>query len=263
MAKSNEEIILQAVTVTAEMTGAKFSAVTLVAMVDRLSAFAIAAVLHALERCQMECKRPLTMADIVERMQQDDGRLSADEAWAMCPKSEADAAVWTAEMREAFFIAYPLLRDGDEIAARMAFKQAYDRLARISRDERKPVVWTLSAGQDRDATVAALQKAISLGRIGKDQAALLLPALPDNGPIAALMSGGDEQQALRLIASNGQRVKSTTDYVAIAARNLPALKQAIAGKRLPPESPGLVDARHTKMLKEKAAALVAAKQAKG
>jgi hypothetical protein len=263
VAKSNEEIILQAVTVTAEMTGAKFSAVTLVAMVDRLSAFAIAAVLHALERCQMECKRPLTMADIVERMQQDDGRPGADEAWALCPKSEADAAVWAGEMREAFFIAWPILRGGDEIAARMAFKQTYERLCREARDQRQPVAWTVSAGRDRDATAKALDRAVSLGRIDQKQAQAMLPALPDNGPIAMLLAGGDEQQALRLIASDGKRVGDKVDYAAVAARNLPLLREALAKRKQPAPSIDEQDRLHTEKLKAITAARVAAKQAKG
>lgn len=263
MAKSNEETILQAITVTAEMTGAKFSAVTLVAMVDRLSAFAVDAVLHALERCQMECKRPLTMAEIVERMQQDDGRPSADEAWALCPKADADAAVWTDEMRQAFFVAWPVLAGGDEIAARMAFKQAYDRLVREARDQRKAVTWALSAGGDKDATARAVQRAVDLRRIDARQQAALLPALPDNGPIAALLTGGDEQQALRLIASDGKRVGGGVDYAAIAARNLPAVRKALSGKHLPQPSIDELDARHTAELKARAAALIAAKQAQG
>lgn len=255
MAKSNEEIMLQAITVTAEMTGAKFSAPTLVAMVDRLSAFSIEAVLQSLERCQVECRRPLTMADIVERMQQDDGRPGADEAWALCPKAEADAAVWTDEMRAAFFVAWPVLAGGDEIAARMAFKQSYERLVRESRDQRKPITWALSAGQDRDATAQALEKAVELGRIDRGQAAAMLPALPDNGPIALLLAGGSEQQALRLIASDGKRVDGETDYAAVAAKHLPKLREALA-KKSPAESPDVIDARHTAELKVKAAALV-------
>lgn len=261
MAKSNEEIILQAITVTAEMTGAKFSAPTLVAMVDRLSAFAIDAVLQALDRCQAECRRPLTMADVVERMQQDDGRPGADEAWALCPKAEVDAAVWTDEMRVAFFVAWPVLSGGDEIAARMAFKQSYERLVREARDQRKPIAWTLSAGQDRDATAQALEKAVELGRIGRGQAAAMLPALPDNGPIALLLAGGSEQQALRLIASDGKRV-GEKDYAEIARRNLPALRQALAAKQAM-ESPDVIDARHTAELKAESARKVAAFSAKG
>lgn len=259
MARNGDDVRAMLVAV-AEATGASLSPATIQVMMTRLRLYELDAVLSALDRCLLECKRPLTMADIVERMQQDDGRPGADEAWALCPKAEADAAVWTDEMRAAFFVAWPVLAGGDEIAARMAFKQSYDRLVREARDQRKPIAWALSAGQDRDATAQALEKAVELGRIGRGQAAAMLPALPDNGPIALLLAGGSEQQALRLIASDGKRVGGETDYAAVAAKHLPKLRDALA-KKLPAESPDVIDARHTAELKAKAAALVQTKQA--
>lgn len=261
MARNGDDVRTLLVAV-AEATGASLSPTTIQVMMTKLRMYELDAVLSALDRCLMECKRPLTMADIVERMQQSDGRPGSDEAWAMVPKTEADAAVWTQEMSAAFFVARPLLQAGDEIAARMSFRQTYDRLVSEARQTNARVVWSVSAGSDRDATARAVEQAASLGRIDATQAAAMLPALPNNGPIALLLAGGDAQQALRLIASDGKRV-GEPDYVAIAARNLPALHEAMAKRKLPAPSIDEQDRLHTAELKRKAAELVNRKLAEG
>lgn len=45
----------------------------------------------------------------------------------MLPRNEADTAVWTQEMADAWRVALPLIRSGEIVAARMAFKEAYWR----------------------------------------------------------------------------------------------------------------------------------------
>jgi hypothetical protein len=69
-----------------------------------------------------------------------DGRPDENEAWAVALTSqdEAETVVWTQEMAEAFNLARPLLTAGDEIAARMAFKDAYKRLVGDARGSSKP-----------------------------------------------------------------------------------------------------------------------------
>ena len=116
MARNGDDVRTLPVAV-AEATGANLSPATIQVMMTKLRMYELDAVLSALDRCLMECKRPLTMADIVERMQQHDGRPGADEAWAMCPKSEDDAAVWTQEMSAAFSWPVRCCKAGDEIAA--------------------------------------------------------------------------------------------------------------------------------------------------
>lgn len=261
MARNGDDVRTLLVAV-AEATGASLSPATIQVMMTKLRMYELDAVLSALDRCLMECKRPLTMADIVERMQQHDGRPGADEAWAMCPKSEDDAAVWTQEMSAAFFVARSLLQAGDEIAARIAFKQTYDRLVAESRRANASVTWTVSAGSSRDATARVVEQAAALGRISRADITMYLPAPEDAGPIAALlMGGGDAGQALRLIASDGKRVGSER-YVDMAKKYLPQLRGKLAAQAKQ-ESQDAIDARHTAALKRQAAELVNKKLAEG
>ena len=53
-----------------------------------------------------------------------DGRISADEAWALYPHDESSSAVITNEIAEAMSVAQDLIDSGDRIAGRMAFKAA-------------------------------------------------------------------------------------------------------------------------------------------
>lgn len=119
---------------------------------------------------------PPKPADLIAAMNQNDGRPTADEAWSLCPKSEGTTTVWTEETKQAFFqAAYGLIED-DPIAARMAFKGAYDRLVSEARRNLQPVSWEVSLGFDVDSRRPVLERAVELGRISADVAAKLLPA---------------------------------------------------------------------------------------
>jgi hypothetical protein len=94
-----------------------------------------------------------------------DGRPDENEAWAvaMTSQDERETVVWTSEMAEAFTVARPLLTSGDEVGARMAFKDAYKRLVSEARSLNKPVSWSVSAGWDPDRHQLAMQKAATAG----------------------------------------------------------------------------------------------------
>lgn len=168
--------LLEAVAVTAELCGRTFSEPAARVFVADLAAYPEDAVLKALTRCRKEVRGALTVADVVQRI--DDGRPGADEAWALVPKNEEDSAVWSQEMAEAFAIAAPLLAEGDAIAARMAFREAYKRLCDAARDAGQPVRWTPTLGHDARGRAAALHRAVELGRMSAGDAHALLPA-PD------------------------------------------------------------------------------------
>lgn len=89
--------------------------------------------------------------------------LSADEAWALCPKSEADSVVWTAQIGKAYYIAQDA--GGNETAKRMAFKAAYERVVNEAVRHGVKPHWVLSSGTDKMLKDRALQEAIELGRI--------------------------------------------------------------------------------------------------
>lgn len=108
-----------------------------------------------------------------------DGRPTADEAWAMLPFDEAQSVVWTDEMAQAWGVAAPCMPD--KIAARMAFRAAYERMVAEARRSGLRVQWTASLGTDKEARREALERAVRAGRITQHHADGLLPA-PDQSP---------------------------------------------------------------------------------
>lgn len=106
-----------------------------------------------------------------------DGRPGAEEAWAIAltSRDESDTVVWTRETAEAFAICAPVLATGDEVGARMAFKEAYSRLVNAARANGKPVAWSASLGWDTRKREAAIQKAQTAGLLSAPTAKALLP----------------------------------------------------------------------------------------
>lgn len=163
--------LLEALTVASEVCGAPMSEISARFIVRELQQYPEADVLKALNRCARECKRSLTMADIIERIP--DGRPSPNEAWARMPKDEHSAGVVTGEMMAAWGIAGGL-HDSDEVAARMAFLSTYQSKCQEARDRKEPVVWRLTAGFDKLATESAARKGIEEGLITLDDARPML-----------------------------------------------------------------------------------------
>lgn len=168
--------LLQAVAVTAELCGRTFSEAAARVFVNDLSGFPEPAVIHALARCRREVKGILTIQDVVSRI--DDGRPGAEEAWAAMPFDESQSVVWTDEMANAFGIARGLLEEGEKVAARMAFKEAYTRMVGEARDARRPVQWSPSLGHDKNGHQAVLADAVAKGRLTYEHAQEISPMLP-------------------------------------------------------------------------------------
>ena len=107
-----------------------------------------------------------------------DGRPGAEEAWAIAltSRDEADTVVWTAEAAEAFSLCQPVLNMGDEVGARMAFKEAYQRIVAKARGDRVPAQWIESLGWDVAKRTAVLAKASNAGLLAAPTVAALLPA---------------------------------------------------------------------------------------
>lgn len=121
------------------------------------------AVLIALQSCRRELQRFPLIADIISRVQSLDGRPGAEEAWAMIPKNEDDSCFVTDEMREASGVAYSL--EGDEIAARMAFKETYSKAVIVARQQKKNAKWSPIFGRDVAGRAAAVTRAMQSKRI--------------------------------------------------------------------------------------------------
>lgn len=151
-----------------------------------LSEYAPDAVLNALSACRKEVRGFPTIADIVGRIEASDGRPGVEEAWAMIPQDEATSVVWTSEMATAYGLAHPLIREGDQVGARMAFKEKYLAEVKTARDQRRPARWMLVRGNDKASIRAALQDAIDKGRLPQGSMSLYAPELVEPETLKAL-----------------------------------------------------------------------------
>lgn len=188
----------------------------------------VRAALDAHVRDPQRGRWPPVPADVIAQMAaaaEADGRPGAEEAWAisLAASDERDTVVWSAEMAEAWTAARPVFSRGDEIGARMAFREVYQRLIAEARAARRPLAWSTSLGHDADRRAEAIGAAVQLGRL--PQADLL--ALPGSRvslvPPPAVRA---KLEALRLsLVSLPERPIDTTDRdraqelkTAIAAR---------------------------------------------
>lgn len=189
--------VLKALAVTAELTGAEFSKDALGMMLKDLGGYPEIVVLGALDRCRKELRGRLTLGAILDRIEEEDGRPGADEAWAIAigAQDEADTVVWTDEIAQAFGVAKPILDARDKVGARMAFREAYDRLVRDARTGRAPVQWIVSAGHDPERRATALSAAVALRRIDAQCVQSFLPVAQDDSPVVTALLGAPSEAA--------------------------------------------------------------------
>ena len=112
-----------------------------------------------------------------------DGRSGAEEAWARMPKGdgmEEESIVWCEEERAAYNACRTLLREGDQIGARMAFKERYEKELAEARSYGRPVKWTMSVGYDIGHRLATLASAVQENRISLENALDFVPGERQN-----------------------------------------------------------------------------------
>ena len=140
-----------------------------------------------------------------------DDRPGAEEAWAtaITAADEGETVVWTEETAEAWGIAWPVMAVGDEVGARMAFRESYSRLVASARAARRPRRWQAALGLDRNRQVDALRRAVGLGRLPAAdlEAVAALPA--PHAPVLLLAGGtsaaGSEPSAAHRLALQALR----------------------------------------------------------
>lgn len=169
--------LIKAIAVTAELTGTELSQAAKQAMVEDLAAYPIQQVIGSLNRCRKELKGKLTIAEIVNRL--DDGRPGAEQAWAQIPKDESETVCWTDEMAKAFGVALPLINAGEMVQARMAFLETYRNEVAKSREQQRPTKWQMSLGHDPKGREDAIREAVESGKIGVDRAKAMLPHIEE------------------------------------------------------------------------------------
>lgn len=189
--------LAKAVAVTAELTGTNLSETAIQVMLDDLARYPEPQVMGALTRCRRELKGRMTIADILTRL--DDGRPGAEEAWAMVPKGEADTAVWTEEMAKAMSVAHDLLDRGDDVGARMAFKELYQKLCQSARDRNIPVTWSVSLGWDVQGREPAIRAAVERGLLTSASARIYLPDFSESANEVPLIADAVNGLANRLM----------------------------------------------------------------
>lgn len=218
--------ILKAIAVTAELTGTELSRAALLTMEVDLSEYAEPDALRALDRFRRESKFRLTLAAIIELIEQEDGRPSADEAWAMCPRCESDSTFWNDEIQGAMGLARAVLDTGDKVGARMAFRDAYERLVREARAQKRKPSWSLSLGWDKSGRIESVTKAVAAGLLTQEQALPMLPALVS--PIASLL----EAKPQALLTDVRQNERETLERgVALIRETLKSLDRKAAERR--------------------------------
>lgn len=168
--------LLEALAGTAELMQAQVSPAGLAMLAKDLSGFSIEHIEAALKQVRNGAQRfnPKAIFDALEKICPD-GRPGADEAWAMIPRDEHTSAVMNNEIAQALVIAQPLLDEGDQIAARMAFKEAYTRIVQKNKQENIPPVWYASLGWDKNGRESVLVEAVRVGRLSQQQALKYMP----------------------------------------------------------------------------------------
>lgn len=190
--------VAEALAVTIETCGTSPTPAAIRLMGDELAAHPEEAALKALSRCAREVTGRLSLAHIIQRI--DDGRPTADEAWAQVGTDDENVTfVTTTEAMEALGAASMLMREGDMTAARMAFRDAYNRIVTEARGAGLPVRPHVSLGFDKPGRVRVLMQAVQAGRVEASHAANLLgvpaeelmgqarPRLAPRAPVAKLI----------------------------------------------------------------------------
>lgn len=177
------------------------------AVFDVLSDYPISHVLAAIKAHNKRSRFAPTAADIVDLLETKHQHLSADEAWALCPKDEGATVVWTSEIAQAYAACSGMVADGDKIGARMAFKGAYERICNLSKLQNKRPSWLVSVGHDRAQIEAVITSAIKLGRISQENGKRYLPVPQDGGVIGKLLTGKVVQFNSKADQENVKRMK--------------------------------------------------------
>ena len=191
----NDEKIMQAIAVTAELTGTQLSGDAMYVMGEDLLAYPLDKVLIAFGRCRRELKGRLTLAAILERI--DDDWQSAEEAFNTLVagwNNENLSILTTHTAMQEIGSASALFNAGDKYRAGLAFKTAYERIVSEKKAKGIQPDWYVSAGLDKEQLAQLVTEAAATGKITNDYALALLPAGEERMNIEAGNLLTDEQK---------------------------------------------------------------------
>lgn len=162
MHEPSEHLLLH-LAATSELCGNRLSDIAARVLVSDLAEYDEETVIAALKRVRHEHQGNLTLAAIVTRMKTAGGHPGAEEAWALCPKDEDTTVVTTSEIIGAWNLCKALYYSGEQVAARMAFREAYT--SSIAGRQQTKAKWFISMGQDKGTHVHAVLTAIEQARL--------------------------------------------------------------------------------------------------
>ena len=166
------EKLIDMLVLTAEICGTDLKATAAALMAKDLEDYGLGEIEKALTKVRRENKGRLSLAAIIERIDDPNVPPGADQAWAIA----VAARVWDDELTlvipQAIFQAFPLAlwKTGDRVGARMAFKAAYPQCLAECGDE-----VFVSLGWDAEGRRTAIDEAVRNGYITQARANKLLP----------------------------------------------------------------------------------------
>ncbi len=211
--------LLENLAATAELMGQQISPVALSVMAEDLQQYPVEIVMEACSHLRRESKGRFSVAAIIEKVEalEPNGRPGSDEAWAMIPRDEFMSVVLSDEIQSALRIAQPLLNEGDQVAARMAFKQSYERIVAENKRAGIKPIWYPSLGWNKDGRDAALAEAVRLGRISAEHA---IGLVSPESVVPLLEIAGEKKLALEYKpVSNEQAMSNLAKLKAMLAKN--------------------------------------------
>jgi hypothetical protein len=186
--------LIKEIAVTLEYAGTVLSIPAMDMLVEMLDKYPEGKIRQALAECRDEIRGRITPADIVSRIRENDGRPTADEAWAMLPRSEEQTVVWTDEMSASYGVASHMM-ESDRVAARMSFISAYNTRVAEARGQASPVRWTATLGTYEAGRDHVVMDAVRKGRLSPPQARVLCPELPPMAGEAPMLEQSTDHSA--------------------------------------------------------------------
>lgn len=150
------------------------------------------------------------------------GHPGVEEAWNMCLRlrDSSETVIVTRQMMEAWAACSSCIEIGDEVGARMAFKEKYQSLLS---GVRVAPAWEIQPGDDKNIRAMRVQEAVKLGRLS--ERALTIHGLPaPTKGISGLLEGAKER--VRIATIEGKVV----DHAAGALLHLEAIKELLNSK---------------------------------
>jgi hypothetical protein len=169
-----------------EIYGRRLSDGAVATWLEGLRGYPEEAVVRALQHWRDTESRAPVPADLVALLDPGARWPSADEAWAVAQPvlgDERASVVWCNEMARAAGEVEGL---DDPVAARMAFRAAYDRMVAEAKRRGGRPVYYLSPGWDQEGREAAVREALRLGWVQEQRQVGYRGGDADRGVVGAL-----------------------------------------------------------------------------